>query len=72
MSNTRTLAELEKAFRMELQEFENNYKEAIDYPIFEEMREMKISVLASSLRKLLIDFSKSFSCASSITFTFIF
>ena len=51
---------------MELQEFENNYKEAIDYPIFEEMREMKISVLASSLRKLLIDSSNMTSLVSQL------
>lgn len=66
MINLRTKEELEKAFRLELREFEKNYSEAINYSILDEMREMKISILALSLRKLLIDSPKMNSLVSQL------
>lgn len=66
MSNPRTRQELEKAFRLELKEFEKNYREAICYPVLDEMREMKASILALSLRKLLIDSSNMTSLVSQL------
>ena len=51
----RTQDELNKAFRLEIQEFENNFKEAVGYHPLVEMREKKIASLALSLRKIIVD-----------------
>ena len=51
----RTKDELNKSFRVEIKDFENCFNEARKYHPLDEMREKKISDLALSLRKLLID-----------------
>ena len=51
----RTDEELNKAFRVEIRDFEICFSEACKYSPFDEMREKKISDLALALRKLVID-----------------
>lgn len=60
----RTKEELEKAFRIEIKDFENCFYRACKLNVFDEMREKEISNLATILRKLLIDSSKMSSLVS--------
>ena len=64
--NKRTTEELNKAFRLEIKDFEQSFNEACFYSPRDEMREKKIANLALCLRKLIIDTKEMVSLCSQL------